>query len=329
MDCLDALAEIDAELAELSHPLGSIAYQKAGTQRAEAPSGRDVLAYDDAPAPPLMDDELAKAKQLDAAVEAQGLLYGRDKAPAEGKKRKGREGGVALPTWMDLDQETLPNAPTVGARAKRPAALDAFGGVGELTVQMRTARGGLGGDRAFDALLSHHERAKGREEARPACARAGLGVGPRPKRNPEPEPEPDPNQARSARERGEKVWGTPHEGYVCHICQQPGHWIQNCPHAQPRSSGADAITPPEGYVCHFCSVPGHWRQNCPAAAAAAEGGAADGDGAGRAPKAQRTAPLSAEQRVAGAKGKPPSSCAPSSALASASASASTLALGLS
>ena len=173
MDCLDALAEIDAELAELSHPLGSIAYQKAGTQRAEAPSGRDVLAYDDAPAPPLMDDELAKAKQLDAAVEAQGLLYGRDKAPAEGKKRKGREGGVALPTWMDLDQETLPNAPTMGARAKRPAALDAFGGVGELTVQMRTARGGLGGDRAFHALLSHHERAKGREEARPACARAG------------------------------------------------------------------------------------------------------------------------------------------------------------
>ena len=35
-----------------------------------------MLAYDDAPAPPLMDDELAKAKQLDAAVEAQGLLYG-------------------------------------------------------------------------------------------------------------------------------------------------------------------------------------------------------------------------------------------------------------
>ena len=174
MDCLDALAEIDAELAELTHPLGSIAYQKAGTQRAEAPSGRDVLAYDDAPAPPLMDDELAKAKQLDAAVEAQGLLYGRDKAPPEGKKRKGREGGVALPQWMDLDQETLPNAPTISARAKRPPALDAFGGVGELTVQMRTTRGGLGGDRGFDALLSHHERAKGREEARPACARAGY-----------------------------------------------------------------------------------------------------------------------------------------------------------
>ena len=116
---------------------------------------------------------------------------------------------------------------------------------------------------------------------------------------------------------------------MCHICQQPGHWIQNCPHAQPRSSGADSATPPEDYVCHFCYVPGHWRQNCPTAAAAAEGGGADGDGAGRAPKAQRTAPLSAEQRVAGVKGKPPSGCAPSSALASASASASTLALGLS
>ena len=176
MNCLDALAEIDAELNELSHPLGSIAYQKAVAHRGES-SGRNVLAYDDAPAPPLMDDELATAKatakELGAADESQGLLYGRDKAPAEGKKRKGRDGGVALPKWMDLDQETLPNAPTVSARAKRPPALDAFGGVGELTVQMRTTRAGPGGDRGFDALLSHHERAKGREEARPACARAG------------------------------------------------------------------------------------------------------------------------------------------------------------
>ena len=173
MNCLDALAEIDAELNELTHPLGSIAYQKAGPQRV-GPSGRDVLAYDDAPTPPLMDDELAKAKELDAADKSHGLLYGRDKASAEGKKRKGRDGGVALPKWMDLDQETHPNAPTMSARAKRPPALDAFGGVGELTVQMRTTRGGLGGDRGFDALLSHHERAKGREEARPACARAGY-----------------------------------------------------------------------------------------------------------------------------------------------------------
>eukprot|EP00964_Phaeocystis_antarctica_P000528 scaffold290_cov39-Phaeocystis_antarctica.AAC.1 len=290
MNCLDTLAEIDAELNELTHPLGSIAYQKAGHQRVE-PSGRDVLAYDDAPAPPLMDDELAKAKELDAADKSHGLLYGRDKASAEGKKRKGRDGGVALPKWMDLDQETLPNAPTMSARAMRPPALDAFGGVGELTVQMRTTRGGLGGDRGFDALLSHHERAKGREEARPACARA--------------EPEPDPNQARVTRERGEKSWGLPPEGYVCHICQEAGHWIEQCPHAQPRSSSAGAGTPPKGYVCRLCSVPGHWHQNCPAGAAAAEGGAADGDGAGRAPKAQRTAPLSAEQRAAGAKGKPP------------------------
>ena len=319
MNCLDALAEIDAELNELTHPLGSIAYQKAGTQRVE-PSGRDVLAYDDAPAPPLMDDELAKAKELDAADESQGLLYGRDKG--EGKKRKGRDGGVALPKWMDLDQETLPNAPAMSARAKRPPALDAFGGVGELTVQMRTTRGGLGGDRGFDALLSHHERAKGREEARPACARELVRVGPNPNRIPEPEPEPGPNQARLARERGEQTWGVPPEGYVCHICQEAGHWIEQCPHAQPRSSSAGAGTPPEGYVCRLCSVPGHWHQNCPTAAAAAEGGAADGDGTGRAPKAQRTAPLSAEQRVAGAKGKPPAGCAPSSASAPASTSAS-------
>ena len=62
MDALDALASIDAELQALSHPLGSLAYQK--TTRV-APAGRDVLAYADAdaPAPPLMDDEYNEAKQ--------------------------------------------------------------------------------------------------------------------------------------------------------------------------------------------------------------------------------------------------------------------------
>ena len=66
MDALDALASIDAELQALSHPLGSLAYQQAVAQRAE-PSGRDVLAYEDAPAPPLMDDELAEAMKQGAA----------------------------------------------------------------------------------------------------------------------------------------------------------------------------------------------------------------------------------------------------------------------
>ena len=227
MDALDALASIDAELQALSHPLGSLAYQQAVAQRAE-PSGRDVLAYEDAPAPPLMDDELAEAMKQGAADESRGLLYGEKKAgisaaaaPSEGwggaskkdAKKRPRQGGVDLPQWMDLDQETLPNAPALeGQKAarKRPVSLDAYGGVGELTVQMRTARGGLGGDRAFDALLSHHERAKEREEAR------------------------------LAREQG-RAWHTkPPDGYVCHICQQPGESSMCGETSGPRSIPATA-----------------------------------------------------------------------------------------
>ena len=104
---------------------------------------------------------------------------------------------MALPKWMDLDHETTSSSQVAPANAKgaarRPAALlDPYGAVGELTVQMRTARGGLGSDRGYDSLLSHHERAKGREEAR------------------------------LAREQG-RAWHTkPPDGYVCHICQQPG-----------------------------------------------------------------------------------------------------------
>ena len=75
------------------------------------------------------------------------------------------------------------------------AKLDDFGGAGELTVQMRTARGPRTDD--FDTLLSSHVSAKERAE--------------------QPKGERRPEQ--------------PPKGYVCNCCGIEGHWIFNCPTA--------------------------------------------------------------------------------------------------
>ncbi|OUM70511.1 hypothetical protein PIROE2DRAFT_37323, partial [Piromyces sp. E2] len=50
----------------------------------------------------------------------------------------------------------------------------------------------------------------------------------------------------------------PPPGYVCNICNQPGHWIKNCPEAQKKKKEV-----PEGYVCRICNQPGHWIVDCP------------------------------------------------------------------
>ncbi|KJE89523.1 hypothetical protein CAOG_00974 [Capsaspora owczarzaki ATCC 30864] len=77
----------------------------------------------------------------------------------------------------------------------------------------------------------------------------------------------------------------PPETYVCHVCETPGHWIQECPnrsHNNPanpngtsssgprpaRSSGTahsgatnrDGIPPP-GYLCKVCNIPGHYVES--------------------------------------------------------------------
>merc|ERR1711871_1586918 len=46
----------------------------------------------------------------------------------------------------------------------------------------------------------------------------------------------------------------PPPGYVCKICNTPGHFITDCPHKNP---------PPPGYVCIVCKIPGHWKNDCP------------------------------------------------------------------
>jgi len=68
----------------------------------------------------------------------------------------------------------------------------------------------------------------------------------------------------------------PPEGYVCRLCNIPGHWIQACPTNSNNSGGgfnngmhrnnnteAHHHQPPEGYICRLCNVPGHWIQVCP------------------------------------------------------------------
>ncbi|KAI9278855.1 CwfJ C-terminus 1-domain-containing protein-like protein [Phascolomyces articulosus] len=53
----------------------------------------------------------------------------------------------------------------------------------------------------------------------------------------------------------------PPAGYVCKVCNEPGHYLQNCPQktAGPRK-------PKDGYVCKICNEPGHFIQDCPAKA---------------------------------------------------------------
>ncbi|KAJ2553848.1 hypothetical protein EV175_002792 [Coemansia sp. RSA 1933] len=53
--------------------------------------------------------------------------------------------------------------------------------------------------------------------------------------------------------------------YVCHSCNQPGHWIGDCPtrdQQQIKRQRTDDKQPPPGYRCHQCKQPGHWRADC-------------------------------------------------------------------
>ncbi|KJE89111.1 CWF19-like protein 1 [Capsaspora owczarzaki ATCC 30864] len=57
----------------------------------------------------------------------------------------------------------------------------------------------------------------------------------------------------------------PREGYVCNICQQSGHFIQDCPQKDERDAQRLAQREAERgpYVCRICNVPGHPIQECP------------------------------------------------------------------
>ncbi|KAJ1731380.1 hypothetical protein LPJ61_002567 [Coemansia biformis] len=78
----------------------------------------------------------------------------------------------------------------------------------------------------------------------------------------------------SAGGQGRRRAAPPPLSYVCHSCNQPGHWISDCPtkDQQKRRRTDNAAPPPPDYVCRGCSKPGHWRSDCPD----------DGDGGARA-----------------------------------------------
>ncbi|GJJ73386.1 hypothetical protein EMPS_05744 [Entomortierella parvispora] len=56
-----------------------------------------------------------------------------------------------------------------------------------------------------------------------------------------------------------RVRNEPPRGYVCRICNVPGHLIKDCPGANANASPGV----PEGYVCNKCHQPGHFIRDCP------------------------------------------------------------------
>lgn len=63
----------------------------------------------------------------------------------------------------------------------------------------------------------------------------------------------------------------PPEGYVCRICNTPGHLVRDCPtrHAVGDTGGRK---PRPGYVCRACASEEHYIEDCPVANAGQRGG---------------------------------------------------------
>ncbi|KAK8865643.1 hypothetical protein IAR55_000788 [Kwoniella newhampshirensis] len=62
--------------------------------------------------------------------------------------------------------------------------------------------------------------------------------------------------------KGRVESGAPPDSYVCKICAQPGHWIQDCPQKSGKDT-RDNTKPPPGYVCKICQSSDHFIRECP------------------------------------------------------------------
>ena len=171
------LALLEGEVAALTHPFGSHGFVEPLKRRSELPA-RSAVAYgehslvDDEDPEPMAEAEEPSTKAEEESQAADGSAHQAD-APGDGKRKRGPAiiRSVRLPNWMDLDQESLPHGgPPVAlvdtkvkrsTKVEKPAKLDDFGAVGELTVQLRTSQPDL----PFDQLLTSHraEQARGRQ----------------------------------------------------------------------------------------------------------------------------------------------------------------------
>ncbi|EOD12067.1 hypothetical protein EMIHUDRAFT_213817 [Emiliania huxleyi CCMP1516] len=254
-----SLTSLVADLEEVAHPLGGMAFERTAVTRNDRPQ-RPLLDY----------DVPGEERGADGAAAVAGDAAG-------GGEQGERESGTSAAS-----------AASAGGRKSFVRSLSDFGAVGELTVQMHTEAVPYGLSTAagggYEALLSDFAKHSAeKRQAKPARAPAPAGGGSR-----------RPAVGREARggPRGGPRGGTargsevPPESYVCHNCRQPGHWIANCPLPRqskrprddaicnvpghfvadcplaPRERAAERPPPPPGYVCRKCNQSGHWVELC-------------------------------------------------------------------
>ncbi|KAG2217557.1 hypothetical protein INT45_006724, partial [Circinella minor] len=86
------------------------------------------------------------------------------------------------------------------------------------------------------------------------------------KKRPHPEDESGANFFWSGQQdpKRQATGGGPPKGYVCKICNEPGHFLKECPQKKAKALGPRK--PADGYICKICNEPGHFIQDCPSKA---------------------------------------------------------------
>ena len=214
-------ASLQSLVSEIAHPFGGVAFVDPIKKR-NAQAERQSISYadEDAPPPPDPSDN----------THEDGSNNSNNK-----RKRHGITRSVRLPNWMDLDRDSLPHGGHVGTAlvdtvrqdpsqpVARPRVLDDFGGVGETTVQLRTAR--APDDESFDALLSGYreqssssrseqqQQAQQSQSQQPQPTRAAVAAAQRPQARPRLRVPPMPRaRPLAARLPGDRCGGCGDQG---------------------------------------------------------------------------------------------------------------------